>query len=162
MSEPQVSIVIVNHNGIDFVDDCLGSVLNSRYENFEVIFVDNGSTDGSLERVKAKFRQDKRLNFIANRASLGPAVGRNRGAKVSRGKYIVFLDNDTQVAENWISELVKVFESDSSVGCGQAKLLRMGTQDYDCAGDYLGPLGFLIERSRGAKDEGQFDTIADI
>ena len=54
-------------------------------------------------------------------------------------------------------------ENDSSIGAAQAKLLRMDTDNlYDCAGDYLGPLGFLIERSRGAKDVGQFDFITDI
>jgi len=163
MPEPLVSLVIVNHNGIQFVDECLRSVFNSNYANFEVIFVDNGSTDKSLEYVKKAFGSENRLHFVENRASLGPAVGRNRGAKLAKGKYLIFLDNDTQVEKNFIGELTKVLESDNSIGSGQAKLLRMGTDNlYDCAGDYLGPLGFLIERSRGAKDTGQFDYIANI
>lgn len=162
MPEPLVSVIIVNHNGIDFVRECLSSVLSSEYKNFEVIFVDNGSGDGSLQYVKKNFGNDPKLRFVENRASLGPAVGRNRGAGVSGGKYIIFLDNDTEVTPPWISELVKVLESDNSIGAAQAKLLRIGSEEYDCAGDYLGPLGFLIERSRGAKDTGQFDFIADI
>lgn len=156
------SVIIVNHNGIEFVDACLRSVLSNNYPNFEVIFVDNASTDGSLEYVKKTFGSDKHLKFVENPASLGPAVGRNRGAAVAGGKYLVFLDNDTQVNRDWIIELVSVFEEDASIGAGQSKLLRTGTNLYDCAGDYLGPLGFLIERARYAQDRGQFDFIADI
>ncbi len=163
MPEPLISVIIVNYNGIEFVDECLKSVLGSRYPGYEVIFVDNGSTDGSREFVKNKFAGDARMRFVDNHASLGPAVGRNRGAGVARGKYLVFLDNDTRVDPGWLAEFTSVFENDLSVGAAQAKLLRMDTDNlYDCAGDYLGPLGFLIERSRGKKDTGQFDFIADI
>lgn len=163
MPQPLVSVIIANHNGIEFVDRCLGSVLASDYPNFEIIFVDNASTDGSLERAREEFGRDSRLRFIENKASLGPAVARNRGAAIAAGKYLLFLDNDTQARKDVISELVRVLETDTSIGSAQAKLLRMDTQDlYDCAGDYLGPLGFLIERSRGAQDSGQFDFLADI
>ncbi|MDD5165799.1 MAG: glycosyltransferase family 2 protein [Candidatus Omnitrophica bacterium] len=159
---PLVSVIIVNHNGIDFVDTCLSSVLNSSYTDFEVVFVDNASGDGSLEYVKKAFGSDQRLKFVENSGSLGPAVGRNRGSRSAKGKYLIFLDNDTKVKADWISELVEALEYDKTIGAAQAKLLRMDTDFYDCAGDYLGPLGFLIERSRCAKDTGQFDYIADI
>lgn len=163
MQELLVSVVIVNYNGIEFIDQCLGSVFNSAYKNIEVIFVDNGSSDGSLERVKVRFINEPRLRIVENKASLGPAVGRNRGVKVSGGKYLFFLDNDTKIAPNCINELVKVLEEDISVGAAQAKLLRMDSDNlYDCAGDYLGPLGFLIERSKGVRDTGQFDFITEI
>ena len=163
MPKPVVSIIIVNHNGIAFVDACLKSILSSDYPAFEVIFVDNGSTDASLEFVKNNFGDDPRLRILENKASLGPAVGRNRGTAAASGKYLLFLDNDTQVDKNCIAELIKVMESDPSIGVAQAKLLKMASDNlYDCAGDYLGPLGFLIERSRGVKDIGQFDFISDI
>lgn len=160
---PLVSVIIVNHNGIDFVDTCLRSVLNSDYENFEVIFVDNASTDGSLEYAKEAFANNRRVKFAENSGSFGPAFARNKGSCIANGKYLIFLDNDTKVTPAWITELVGVLEKDSSIGAAQAKLLRMGADNlYDCAGDYLGPLGFLIERSRGARDKGQFDFITDI
>lgn len=159
---PLASVIIVNHNGIDFVDTCLCSVLKSDYENLEVIFVDNASTDGSLQYVNNAFGNDQRLKFVENSSSFGPAVGRNRGSRIANGKYLIFLDNDTKVTPNWITELVGVLEKDVSIGAAQAKLLRMDTNLYDCAGDYLGPLGFLIERSRGREDKGQLDFTADI
>jgi GT2 family glycosyltransferase len=159
---PLVSVIIVNHNGREFVEACLCSVLASDYPDFEVIFVDNASTDASLAYVRDTFGSDQRMRFMENAGSFGPAVGRNNGAAIARGKYLVFLDNDTKVAVNCLKELVRPFEQDQNIGAAQAKLLRMGTPNFDCAGDYLGPLGFLIERSRGATDTGQFDFIADI
>ncbi len=159
---PLVSVIIVNHNGIEFVDACLKSVLNSEYKNFEIIFVDNGSTDGSLGYVKKAFGNESRLRFVENRSSVGPAVGRNNGSKIAKGEYLIFLDNDTKVTAGWITGLVEALEKDTSIGAAQAKLLRMDTDLYDCAGDYLGPLGFLIERSRGQADKGQLDFTADI
>lgn len=160
---PLASVVIVNYNGIEFVDACLRSVLANNYPDFEVIFVDNASTDGSLQYVKNTFGGDKRLIFVGNAASLGPAVGRNRGIAAAKGSYIVFLDNDTEVDPSWLSELVRVLETDSSIGAAQSKLMKFDQRDlFDGAGDYLTPFGFLSERARSAKDTGQFDYIAEI
>lgn len=162
MLEPLVSVIIVNHNGIDFIGDCLKSVLESKYGNLEVIFVDNGSSDGSIKFVRENFN-DRRLKIIANNGSLGPAKGRNIGAREAGGKYLIFLDNDTKIEAGAIAELIKPLEREETIGAAQAKLLRMGMDRmYDCAGDYLGPLGFLIERSKGVRDIGQFDYQADI
>lgn len=163
MPQPLVSIIIVNRNGIEFVNGCLQTVLNSNYPDFEVIFIDNASTDGSLEYVKKNFCDKPKLKFIENAGSFGPAVARNKGAKIASGEYLIFLDNDTRVDAGWLSGLVSVLENDNTIGAAQAKLLRMDREEfYDCAGDYLGPLGFLIERARGAKDTGQFDFVTDI
>lgn len=160
---PLVSVIIVNYNGIEFVDGCLRAVLNSDYSDFEVIFVDNASADGSLEYAKNNFGNDARMRFVVNRSSVGPAVGRNNGIAIAKGKYVAFLDNDTEVDKYWLKEAVKVFESDSTIGAAQSKLLKLDRRDvFDCAGDYLTPLGFLSERAREAKDAGQFDYIADI
>ena len=158
-----VSVIIVNHNGIEFVDSCLRSVFESRYSDFEVIVVDNASTDGSREYIKREFGSDSRLRLVENSGSLGPAVGRNRGARIAKGKHLIFFDNDTRVDKNCINELVAVLENDTSIGAGQAKLLQMDKPDYyDCAGDYFGPLGFLVDRAKRKKDVGQFDKIEDI
>ena len=162
-NSPLVTVIIVNRNGIEFVDACLRSVLVNSYTNIEVLFVDNASDDGSLEYVKTTFGYDKRLHFIENSESVGPAVGRNRGIAKARGKYIAFLDNDTEVHYRWAVELVEVLEFDSTIGGAQSKLLRTKPRDaFDYAGDYLTPLGILSERAKGRKDVGQFDFICDI
>ena len=68
---PLVSVVILNFNGKDFLDRCLKSVLNTDYLNFEVVFVDNASTDGGLEYVKEKFGNNARIKIVANDRNYG-------------------------------------------------------------------------------------------
>lgn len=148
---------------MEFIDVCLRSVIESSYPDFEVIVVDNASTDGSSEYIKRVFGTDPRLRLIENPGSFGPAIGRNQGAELAKGKYLIFLDNDTKVDKACFGELVAVLEGDATVGAAQAKLLQWDNPGfYDCAGDYLGPLGFLIERSKRQKDSGQFNRIEDI
>ncbi|MEM2618598.1 MAG: glycosyltransferase family 2 protein [Candidatus Hadarchaeales archaeon] len=161
--KPLVSIVILNYNGKEFVDRCLHSVLNTDYPNFEVIFVDNASTDRSLEHAKKKFGHDPRLKFVANDKNYGFAGGNNIGLDHACGEYIVFLNNDTQVDSNWLSELIQVMDSDSSIGAAQSKLLMMhDPKRIDACGLMLTPYGILLERGSGEVDSGQYDETAEI
>lgn len=164
MANILVSLIIVNRNGIKFIGECLRSIFSGSYADIEVIVVDNDSQDGSAEYIRSNFGAESRLRVLEERGiNLGPAACRNIGAGKAQGKYLVFLDNDTEVEPQAIRELVLPLESDLSIGAAQAKLLRLGSGNfYDCAGDFLGPLGFLIERSMGKQDTGQFDFIADI
>lgn len=160
---PMVSIVILNYNGRDFVERCLKSVLNTDYPNFEVIFVDNASTDDSPELVKMIFGCDLRLKIIQNDKNLGFAEGNNIGARVAKGDYIVFLNNDTEVDPNWIEELVKVMESDLTIGVAQSKLRSIGNHRMmDCAGGFIDHYGWSHRRGQGEEDKGQFSKVDEI
>jgi hypothetical protein len=122
-SLPLVSILILNYNGKKFLGDllehCIDSVLASDYGNFEVLFVDNGSTDDSVEFVKNKFGYDERLKMVENNGNLGFAEGNNLGLRYAKGKHIVFLNSDVIVNSSWLRELVKTAESNESIGvCG--------------------------------------------
>jgi len=157
-----ISVIIINHNGREFLERCFTSLLKTDYDNFEIIFVDNASTDDSVQYISNNFR-DKRIAVVLNDRNCGVPGGRNIGFKSSRGEYIVFLDNDTEVDSEWLKELVKVFEGDSKIAVAQCKLLNMVVRNkFDHAGDYLTPFGFLFERSNQAMDMGQFDKIDDI
>lgn len=159
---PLISVIIINYNGMEFLKRCISSLLITDYENFEIIFVDNGSTDDSVKYLSENFK-DKRISLVLCEKNYGVPGGRNIGFKKSKGKYIVFLDNDTEVDSKWLKELVIVFESDSKIAVAQCKLLNMVNRDkFDHAGDYLTPFGFLYERSNQSIDQGQFDKIADI
>jgi GT2 family glycosyltransferase len=88
---------------------------------YEIIVVDNGSTDGSQEFIKKNFSY---VRLIENKENLGFAEGNNIGARAAKGKYLVFLNNDTQVTRNWLLNLVKVMESDDKIGiCAPKQLL---------------------------------------
>src|SRR4030067_2082402 len=104
-----VSIVIVNWNGKSVLIDCIDSVLNLKYPIQEIIVVDNGSTDNSIEIVKNKY--DNNIVIIQNQKNLGAPVARNQGMKYalkSGVDYIFCLDNDLTVDENAIEKLIEV------------------------------------------------------
>src|SRR5271157_3134470 len=102
LERPLVSIIIVNFNGKRFLNECLSTVLGSKYPNFEVIFVDNASTDKSLDFVSEVFAKNKFLKIIRNSKNLGFGPGNNVGFEQAKGDYIVFLNNDTSVDSDWL------------------------------------------------------------
>ena len=164
-TDPLVSIVVINYNAKEYLESCLNSVLNSDYPNFEVIIVDNGSEDGSLEFLEEISKSKPNINVIKNEENLGPSAARNQGIKIAKGKYVAFLDNDTRVRPLWLKEAIKVFEADPKIGACQCKLILDDTDNIiDCVGEYLGQYGFLVHvvTPGEEKDVGQYDIIIEI
>jgi GT2 family glycosyltransferase len=160
---PSISIVILNYNGIGFLEENLSTVFRSHYEDFEVIFVDNGSSDNSVRFVKSRFGQRGNLVVITSSANLGASVGRNLGIKRAKGDLVVFLDNDTRVDPEWLVELVRVFQKDPSVGVAQSKLLRAeNSRKIDSAGGFLDYLANPMQRGLMQDDDGQFEHVDEI
>lgn len=151
---PSVSIVIVNFNGRELLKQCLLTLSRTDYCNYEIVVVDNASTDGSLTEIKRSFGSDPHIKLVENSENVGHAEGCNIGAQMTKGRYLVFLDSDTEFnAENWLWELVKVMEKDGSVGLAQAKLVLAEDKsclDYVCvAVDALG----TWDATYGSKEE---------
>ena len=153
---PLVSVIILNYNGKRFLNKCLTSVLNSNYSNVEVILVDNASTDDSIKLVKESFGHSPVLIIVKNSTNLGFAAGNNVGLSCSKGKYVVFLNNDTVVEPNWLIELVGVMETNAKIGAAQSKLLSLHNKNFfDSAGDFIDYYGIPIRRgSWGEEDKG--------
>ncbi len=119
MNSPLVSVVILNWNGKEYLRECLDSVLRSTYAPLEIIFVDNGSTDGSVDYVKSVYPS---VLILENGKNLGYAEGNNKGIELSKGKYVVTLNNDVIVEPDWLEKPVEYFENDdllAVVGCRQ-------------------------------------------
>jgi len=107
--EPFCSVIIVNYNGKRFLDACLESVFAQTYPAFEVIVVDNGSTDGSVEFLRSRFPVARVVQASHN---LGFAEGNNLGVRHAKGNTIILLNNDTVVEEGWMRELVETVNRD--------------------------------------------------
>ena len=103
MSNPLVSVIIVNFNGKKYLQPCFDSLFSGAWRDIEIIFVDNGSGDGSLEFVTKNY---PRIKVCDNRENLGLAIASNRGAACARGEYLFFLNNDTIADSRLIAELV--------------------------------------------------------
>jgi len=166
MISPKVSIIILNYNGLEFIENCLSSVFKTDYANFEVILVDNASRDGSLEVAEMLFGKDPRLKIIKNYENLGFAGGNNVGARHARGDILVFLNEDTEVDSNWLKELIKVFVNDPRVGAVQCKLLMAHEKcKIESVGhyvDYCGIESWASAKVRNEIDCGQYDRIREI
>jgi GT2 family glycosyltransferase len=115
----KISIIILNYNGKKFLEDCLKSVLSQSFQDFEIIFVDNDSSDDSLNFIKQKFT-DERIKCHKSESNLGFAGGNNFGLKYAKGEYIVLLNNDTVVDNDWLINLYNVVSNDESIGIVQS------------------------------------------
>jgi GT2 family glycosyltransferase len=108
VSSPRVSIVIVNYNGVQYLEECLKSVQRQQGIGFEIIFVDNGSTDDSVAFVRSAFPD---VRIVENHENLGFAGGNNRGVEQATSEFVVLLNNDTKVEQDWLRELIEPLES---------------------------------------------------
>ena len=126
---PKVCIIIVNWNGKDIVIKTLESVMQLTYKDFDVVVVDNASSDGSVEFIKNRFSEVK---VIMNKKNLGGTGGFNTGIRHALKKkypYIWLLDNDVIVDRDSLLSLVEVMEKDSGIGIAGSKILQMENPD---------------------------------
>lgn len=118
--EPLISILIVNYNSESFLEACLLSVQQQDYKNFEVVLVDNASTDNSVRFVAERFPWVK---IVKSPQNLGFAGGNNLGFLYASGDYIVLLNNDTKVERGWLSNLVNAAYFNERAGVVGSKIL---------------------------------------
>jgi len=124
-AEPSVAVIVLNYNGIAYVNRCLSSLFNNSYSNFKVLFIDNDSTDKSAEMALHLFRSEPRFTLIRNRENFGFSVGNNIGFKRANAKYVIVLNNDTEVGENFVKTLVRIAESDGQIGSVGCKIVQL-------------------------------------
>jgi len=110
----KVTVVLLNWNGLEYIEKCIESVFKQTYSNVELIIVDNGSTDNSLEIVSRKYPD---LQIIRIENNIGFAQGMNTGIKASSGVFILLLNLDVYLKEDYISKAIGLFENDEYLGC---------------------------------------------
>ena len=146
------SIVILTHNHLPYTRACLDSIRLLTDEPYELILVDNGSTDGTPEYLEALAASDTRVNVVLNTENRGFPAGCNQGIAVARGAQLLLLNNDTVVTTGWLTRLLRALHSDPQVGlAGPCSNRVSGEQQVPVAyseGDLNGLDGFAWERSR--------------
>lgn len=119
----KISIIIPIYNSEKYLDDCIISVVNQTYKNFELLLINDGSQDRSREICKKYQEKDKRIVYI-EQPNLGVSSARNKGIEVSTGDYIVFLDSDDYISENFLKTLMDKSDSNTLVGSYIKKVFR--------------------------------------
>lgn len=135
MLNPLVTIIIINWNGKSLLYKCFSSLKKVSYKNKEIIFVDNASTDGSLEYAKTLYPG---MKIIKNKKNLGYAEGHEEALKRARGKFILLLSTDTMVKKNMLGAMVSAIQSEKNVGAVMPKLLMYpNTKLIDSIGSFF-------------------------
>lgn len=161
---PKVTVLILSFNGIDLLFDSITSYLNNNYPNFDVIVIDNGSTDGTEEFVKNKWNNVRVLRTEINlKYSGGFNFGLDFCFNENNADYVLITNNDVKVDENVITELVKVSEANHNIGFTTGKVYYY---DQPNILQTVGKYEDLIRWNGphiGAKefDKGQYDEISE-
>jgi len=156
MPLPLVSVIVVNWNGKAYLGECLNSLRHQAFLDFEVIVVDNGSTDGSVDYVESQFPELARI--LRNTKNTGFSRGNNQGIKAARGQYIALLNNDARADQDWLQELVKAAEEDGRAGMLASKIYLLGqSKVIDNVGHLIFRDGLNRGRGRLEEDRGQYD-----
>jgi len=114
--ESLTSIIILTFNELEYTKKCIASLRTDTLEPHEIIFVDNGSTDGTVKWIEQMLKNSPNYKFIANENNLGFPKGSNQGILASSGEYILLLNNDVIVTEGWLSGMLECINSTPDVG----------------------------------------------
>ncbi len=151
----KVSVIIPNWNGMKFIGMCLDSLNQSDFHSYEVIVIDNGSVDGSLEMIEKNYPL---VRLIKNPENMGFAVACNQGIKAAKGEYISLLNNDIEVESNWLTKLYEGMERHPECGMGTTKMMFLDQRDvFYNTGDLFHAWSAGGGRGQGEKDIGQYE-----
>jgi len=160
------SIIIPHHNNTSIIVNCLKSLYKHTASNHEIIVVDNGSSDNSIQLIEEGF---ERTIIIKSKINLGYAGGCNLGAQKAKNNLLIFLNNDTEVTSNWINPLIDSLKN-KDIASVQPKIKNLTNKNYF---DYAGASGGFIDIfcypfcrgrifNKNEKDENQYDTEKEI
>jgi GT2 family glycosyltransferase len=159
--QPLLSVIIPNWNGKHFLTECIDSLREQTFRDFEIILVDNGSTDGSAEFAEKRYGDFIRI--IRNDKNLGFTGGNNVGIQASKGGYIVLLNNDTWVDPHWLEELAKATRFDPPIGMWGSKVCSYYQRDrIEGVGELIYWDGLCRSQGQYEQDHGQYNAMEEI
>lgn len=143
----EVSVIIPNFNGIAYLDGVLSSLERQTLKNFEVIMVDNGSSDGSSAFVASHYSW---VHIIELPENFGFCKAVNDGIRMARAPYVLLLNNDTEVEENFLEEMTAAIHRHKKAFSCAAKMVQYHDREkLDDAGNYYSALGWAFARGKG-------------
>lgn len=158
---PFVSLLVLNWNGRSLLETCLPPLLRLNYPAYEIVVVDNGSTDDSVPYLREHFPT---VRLVETGENLGFSRGMNAGLRRAEGEVVVLLNNDVIVlGEEWLRHLVRPLLQQPDTGITGGKLLFPDRQTIQHAGAFLtSPLAYSQHTGHGEQDNGQYDQARDV
>ncbi|MBY0009530.1 glycosyltransferase family 2 protein [Paenibacillus typhae] len=145
-----ISVVVVNYNGAEFIAECIDSVIKQTYTNWELIILDNNSTDNSI----AIIEEYPFVKLMKSNENLGFAKGNNMAIRQSKGDYVALLNNDANADPDWLLKLFNMLESNSRLGSCACKIVSY----YDP--DIMDSAGLLIHPSGMSRGNGRAEPVS--
>ena len=113
---PLVSVIVPVYNSQDYIEECLYSIITQTYKNFEIIIVDDGSTDLTMTIINKIYQDEQDVKIVVvKQNNSGPSAARNHGIRLSHGDYIAFLDSDDQWYPNKLERILSELKKDKSI-----------------------------------------------
>ena len=158
---PLVSVIVVNWNGLAYLPECLDSLDAQTYPALEIVVVENGSTDGSVDFLRNQ--RPGRLRLVESPSNLGFAGGNNLGIRAAKGAYVALLNNDAAADPRWVDALVAAAEADPAVGMCATRIYAWRRPDLlDGAGLLVSADGIGRGRGRLQSDGERYEREADV
>jgi GT2 family glycosyltransferase len=154
---PKISVIIVNYNGKNVIIDCLRSLEEQTWKDFEIIVVDNSSSDDSVKDIRDFSEQSilsDRIKLILLGRNSGFTGGNIVGWEHAQAEYIALLNNDAEADKGWLENLVYAMEKHPDVGICASKIIAFKTNIIDSAGDGYSTLLKGFKRGEGEGSEG--------
>ena len=146
-NSPSVSIIVVNWNGASILPRCLAAISAQTFTNYEVIVVDNASSDGSADEIEQRW---PRVRVIRLEENSGFAAANNLAAQEARGHWLALLNNDAFPEAEWLANLVQAAKNQPAYACFASCLLQAHNPDYiDSSGDICHTSGLAWNRGKG-------------
>ena len=111
-----ISVIIPVYNSESFIDKCIQSVLRQTYKNYEIILINDGSTDNT-QKILGKYASNKKITII-NQKNIGVAKTRNKAIGLSKGEYLIFIDNDDYIDDDYFEKFINNIEENDIILCG--------------------------------------------
>lgn len=137
----KVAIIVINCNALRYLEACLKSIEDNDYPNYEIIMVDDHSTDGGVEFVQKNF---PKVKVIQHDINLGACVSLNEGVASTDAPLVVKLDSDVIVEKDWLSSMIKVLEADPKIGVVGSKVLYYDSEEIQDIGSNIDRFGYQM------------------
>lgn len=148
----KVTVVIPNYNGINYIENCIDSLMLQNVKSFEIIIVDDGSTDGSIEKIMEKYPSNgafPQTKYILHKENKGFAASVNDGIKAATTEYVILLNNDTVAKSAFVYEMYKSITRSEKIFSVGARMVSMKDENImDDGGDYYCLLGWAFSPAR--------------
>lgn len=159
MNNDLVSIIIPVYNVAQYLDDCLNSIIRQTYKNLEIIIIDDGSTDDSLEICRSFAAKDKRLTVI-HQENAGVSAARNAGLSIITGNYVLFIDSDDRIEQNMVESFIEILDENSKIDAVFCGYKEFDDETGTIIKEVVPNQSKLVDRDKGvAEIFGEYSTM---